>query len=46
MHPDKTRLLDFMSPNHSDRHRKDDGDDDGKPQPAWLYALLGQVSKG
>ena len=29
MHPDKTRLLDFRSPNHSDRHRKDDGDDDG-----------------
>ena len=38
MHPDKTRLLDFRSPNHSDRHRKDDGDDDGRPQ---TFDLLG-----
>jgi hypothetical protein len=38
LHPDKTRLLDFRSPSHRERRRKDDGDGGGKPQ---TFDLLG-----
>ena len=38
VHPDKTRLIDFRSPNHFDRRRKDDGNGDGT---SGTFDLLG-----
>jgi group II intron reverse transcriptase/maturase len=38
LHPDKTRLVDFRSPNHSERRRNDEGNDGGKPSS---FDLLG-----